>query len=159
MKAERLQLLTTPAFKAFLGKEAKREGVNVAELVRSRCERRPSDDEARLAKLTVELRKKISDARSSLRGGLKEAHDVLAAFASQACQPRNDCGGTGMSVLNDAFDAVRDALELTDDVKRAGETLKGLSVELRAHDRRITRLEAKWETALELANVNRKRIE
>jgi len=64
-----------------------------------------------------------------------------------------------MSVLNDAFDAVRDALELTDDVKRAGETLKGLSVELRAHDRRITRLEAKWETALELANVNRKRIE
>ena len=64
-----------------------------------------------------------------------------------------------MSVLKDAFDAVRDALKLTDDVKRAGETLKELSVELREHDRRITRLEAKWETALELSNVNRKRIE
>lgn len=64
-----------------------------------------------------------------------------------------------MSVLKDAFDAVKDALKLTDEVKRAGEALKELSVELREHDRRITRLEAKWETALELSTVRRKRID
>lgn len=83
MKTERIQLLTTPEFKAFLGKEAKREGVSVAELVRSRCERRPSDDEARLAQLTVELRGKIDDARRSLSSGLQEANDVLAELQAK----------------------------------------------------------------------------
>ena len=49
MKTERVTLLTTPQFKAFLGVEAAREGVSVAELVRSRCERRPDAEEALLA--------------------------------------------------------------------------------------------------------------
>ena len=40
---------------------------------------------------------------------------------------------------------------LTDDVKRAGEALKDISRELREHDRRITRLEAKWDTAMQLS--------
>lgn len=92
MKSERLQLLTTPEFKAFLGKEAKREGVSVAELVRSRCERRPSDDEARLAQLTVELRKKICDASSSLSSGLKEANDVLAELRAKRANPEMTTG-------------------------------------------------------------------
>jgi hypothetical protein len=42
-------------------------------------------------------------------------------------------------------------LTLTDDVKRAGETLKEISKELREHDRRITRLEAQWDTAFKLS--------
>lgn len=63
-----------------------------------------------------------------------------------------------MSALKDAFDAVKDALRLTDEVKRAGETLKELSVELREHDRRITRLETRWEMALELSKAGHKRI-
>ena len=52
-----------------------------------------------------------------------------------------------MSALTEAVAAIREVLKLTDDVKRAGETLKEISKELRDHDRRITRLEAQWDTA------------
>lgn len=55
-----------------------------------------------------------------------------------------------MSAIGDAIGAIREALKLGDDVKRAGETLKEVARELREHDRRITRLEAQWETALAL---------
>ena len=53
-----------------------------------------------------------------------------------------------MSAIGDAVGAIREALKLADDVKRAGEALKELARELREHDRRITRLEAQWETAV-----------
>lgn len=92
MKTERLQLLMTPEFKTFLGKEAKREGVSVAELVRSRCERRPSDEEARLAELTAELRKSITEAQGSLHQGLKEANKVLAELRSKRAKPTKAIG-------------------------------------------------------------------
>ena len=55
-----------------------------------------------------------------------------------------------MSMVGDALGAIREALKLADDVKRTGETLKELSRELREHDRRITRLEAQWQTAMDL---------
>ncbi len=55
-----------------------------------------------------------------------------------------------MSAVGDAIGAIREALKLADDVKRAGDTLKEVARELREHDRRITRLEAQWETALAL---------
>jgi hypothetical protein len=57
-----------------------------------------------------------------------------------------------MSALTEAVAAIREVLKLTDDVKRAGETLKEISQEIREHDRRITRLEAQWETALKLSS-------
>lgn len=56
-----------------------------------------------------------------------------------------------MSVFGDAVGAIKEALKLADDVKRVGETLTDVAKELREHDRRITRLEAKWETAVEIA--------
>ena len=56
-----------------------------------------------------------------------------------------------MSVLGEAIGAVREALRLADDVKRVGDTIKDVSKELREHDRRITRLEAKWETAMDFS--------
>ena len=56
-----------------------------------------------------------------------------------------------MSVFGDAIGAIKEALKLADDVKRVGETLVDVSKELRSYDRRITRLEAKWETAIEIA--------
>lgn len=56
-----------------------------------------------------------------------------------------------MSALTEAIAAIREALKLADDVKRAGDTLKEIARELREHDRRITRLEAQWETALALS--------
>ena len=56
-----------------------------------------------------------------------------------------------MSTISDAVSAIREVIKLTDDVKRAGETLKELATEIREHDRRITRLEAQWDTALKLS--------
>jgi len=65
-----------------------------------------------------------------------------------------------MSVVGEALGAIREALKLADDVKRTGETLKELSKEVRAelrdHDRRITRLEAQWQTALDLRGGTRR---
>lgn len=58
-----------------------------------------------------------------------------------------------MSAVKEAITAIRDALKLADEVKQVGECLKGVAMELREHDRRLTRLEAKWETALELAGL------
>ncbi len=60
-----------------------------------------------------------------------------------------------MSVLGEAIGAIKEALKLADDVKRIGETLQELSRELRDHDRRITRMEAKWEAAVELSASRR----
>ncbi len=60
-----------------------------------------------------------------------------------------------MSVVGDALGAIREALKLADDVKRTGDTLKDLAKELREHDRRITRLEAQWQTALDLRGPRR----
>ena len=77
MKTSRLTLLTTPEFKAFLGVEAARGGVSVAELVRTRCEQRPTADEEALAALTQELRAAVQDAQASLSAGLAEAAFVL----------------------------------------------------------------------------------
>ena len=58
-----------------------------------------------------------------------------------------------MSVVKDAITAIRDALKLADDVKRVGVTLKELAGEVRDHDRRLTRLEARLDTMIELAQV------
>jgi hypothetical protein len=64
-----------------------------------------------------------------------------------------------MSAVNSAIAAIRDALKLADDVKRVGEQLTGIAQELRDHEHRITRLEAKWETAIELAGIRAPRLE
>jgi hypothetical protein len=88
MKTERVTLLTSPEFKAFLSTEAKRENVSVAELVRSRCERRPTEDEAALMALTLELRTAVGQAKESLREGLAEADAVLAELRTKPAAPR-----------------------------------------------------------------------
>ena len=51
-----------------------------------------------------------------------------------------------MSLLAQAVEAIKDAMRLADDVRRASDTLKDLTEQVRDHDRRITRLEAQWET-------------
>jgi len=61
-----------------------------------------------------------------------------------------------MSMLSQTFEAIKEAMKMADDVRRAGDTIKELAHELRDHDRRITRLEAQWETAMALS---RKRLE
>lgn len=87
MKTARLTLLTTPEFKAFLGSEAARDGISVAELVRTRCEPRPDADETELAMLTKALRKAVAEAHASLHSGLEEAEAVLAELSTKRARP------------------------------------------------------------------------
>lgn len=61
-----------------------------------------------------------------------------------------------MNILGQTLEAIKDAMKLADDVRRASEVLKDLTQEMRDHDRRITRLEAQWDTA---ALLSRKRLE
>lgn len=61
-----------------------------------------------------------------------------------------------MSVLAQTIEAIKEAMKLAEDVRRAGDALKELAQEIRDHDRRITRLEAQWETA---ALLSRRRLE
>lgn len=58
-----------------------------------------------------------------------------------------------MNALKEAIAAIKEALRLAEDVKHVGEGLKGLAAEVRDHERRITRLESKWETAMEFAKI------
>ena len=52
-----------------------------------------------------------------------------------------------MSLLAQTFEAIKDAMRLAEDVRRASDMLRELAQEIRDHDRRITRLETQWETA------------
>jgi len=56
-----------------------------------------------------------------------------------------------MSPLTEALNAVRQVMTLTHDVKGLSEKLDKVIDELREQDRRITRLEAQWDTALKLS--------
>jgi hypothetical protein len=83
MKTARVQVLTTPAFRDWLRREAKKDGVSVAELVRTRCERRSSEEEQALAELAAQMRKDVRRAQTSLRSGLAEAAAVLEEMRTQ----------------------------------------------------------------------------
>jgi len=76
-KTERITLLGSRAFKAFLAKESLKEGISVSELVRRRCERAPTEDERVLLALAEELRKSTAEARHALEEGLAAANEVL----------------------------------------------------------------------------------
>ena len=78
MKTERVTLLATPEFKSFLAREAKRERISVAELVRNRCQGRASSDDATLVALTAELRAAIAGAHEAVGDGLSAMQAVLA---------------------------------------------------------------------------------
>jgi cell division protein FtsB len=56
-----------------------------------------------------------------------------------------------VSNLSEAVSALRQVLNITEDVKAAGEKLEQLAEEIRVLDRRITRLEAQWETIWRVA--------
>ncbi|MBK6974663.1 MAG: hypothetical protein IPH26_17565 [Sterolibacteriaceae bacterium] len=83
MKTERVTLLTTPEFKTFLVEAAARECVSVAELVRSRCERKPDADAAIFTSLATELRAAVREANVSLKSGLAEAESVMAELRAR----------------------------------------------------------------------------
>ncbi|MGB8580499.1 MAG: hypothetical protein WCD47_06735 [Candidatus Sulfotelmatobacter sp.] len=61
-----------------------------------------------------------------------------------------------MSLLAQAVEPIKDAMRLADDLRRASDTPKDLTEQIRDHERRITRLESRWESATMLS---RKRLE
>ena len=79
IKSERITLLGTPDFKAFLASEAKSEGVSISELVRRRCQAvPPNDDEVALRELIKLATEATRRATASLEKGLNDADNVLA---------------------------------------------------------------------------------
>jgi hypothetical protein len=80
VKTERITILGTPDFKNFLTLEAKKEGVSLSQLVRQRCEKKPTnnEDEELLTALVKEVRAVTAKARVSLEKGLSDAEKVLA---------------------------------------------------------------------------------
>jgi len=83
MKSERITVLGSPEFKAFLTQEAVNEGISVSELVRRRCEQAPSEDERLLAALSVELTQAVALAKDALAEGLLAVQEVLGTADNQ----------------------------------------------------------------------------
>ena len=59
-----------------------------------------------------------------------------------------------MSAIKDAIDAIREAVKLVDEVKRTTNRISDLATEVRDIDRRVARLEGKWEAAIDLGKVS-----
>jgi len=60
-----------------------------------------------------------------------------------------------MSTVRDAINAIRETLILSEKVQRVAQGVSQLTDTVTDHERRLIRLEAKWETAIELAAVQR----
>ena len=86
VKTERITILGTPEFKDFLNREAKREGVSLSQLVRQRCEKKPTDneDEELLAVLVKEVGAATAKAKVSLEKGLADVEQVLTEIRRAA---------------------------------------------------------------------------
>jgi len=84
VKSARITILGTPDFKAFLTREAKKEGVSLSKLVRQRCAKKPenSEDEELLAALVKEVGEATAKAKTSLEKGLADAEQALAEIRS-----------------------------------------------------------------------------
>ena len=86
VKTERITILGTPDFKAFLTREAKKEGVSLSHLVRERCRQKPSDnkDEELLLMLVSEVVAATAKAKISLEKGLEDVEKVLTEIRRAA---------------------------------------------------------------------------
>ena len=85
VKTERITVLGTPEFKAFLVSEAKRRGISISEFVRRRCLGQPADEEEELLfKLVEEVRVATKRAKASLERGIRDAEHVIKEL-------RNEC--------------------------------------------------------------------
>jgi hypothetical protein len=64
-----------------------------------------------------------------------------------------------VSALTEVLNAVRKVMTLTHDVKGLSEKVDKMVDELREQDRRITRLEAQWDTAMQLGQRQKRKLE
>jgi hypothetical protein len=80
MKTERITLLASTEFKAFLMEEARAEDISISELIRRRCEQRQNEDEQLLLALAAELREATAAADKALDAGLASVESARAAI-------------------------------------------------------------------------------
>jgi hypothetical protein len=80
MKTERITLLASAEFKAFLMEEARAEDISISELIRRRCEQRQNEDEQLLLALAAELREATAAADKALDAGLASVESARAAI-------------------------------------------------------------------------------
>lgn len=59
-----------------------------------------------------------------------------------------------MSAIKDALEAIREAVKLVDEVKRTTGRISELTTEVRDIDRRVARLEGKWEAAMDFGKIS-----
>jgi hypothetical protein len=79
IKSERITILGTPDFKAFLNAEASKEGVSVSELVRGRCQAvPPSSDEIMLKELIKTANQASKRATEKLSKSISNVEAILA---------------------------------------------------------------------------------
>ena len=78
----RITILSTPDFKGWLTREAEQEGISLSELVRQRCQKKPSEDEILLSTLVREVRLSTQRAKASLIKGLNDAENILSELRS-----------------------------------------------------------------------------
>lgn len=85
VKSERITILGSPDFKAYLTEEAAKERISVSELVRRRCEQPlPSEhDERVFAELVATLHTSVTGAKRSLEKGIEDAESVLRELRSK----------------------------------------------------------------------------
>ena len=122
MKTARVQVLTTPAFRTWLQKEARNAGVSVGELVRRRCEGASREEEEAVAELATQLGERSAEgagvfAGQSGRCGGADCRAEIEPGASPGC-------GALVSLLGQTLEAIKDAMKLADDVRRAAKHLK-----------------------------------
>ncbi len=84
MKKERIEFVAPPGLKAQLQEEASRNNISVGELIRQRFE--PTGDEMELAKLTEELKKATTEARSDLARAIGEVSGLVGELRSRRAE-------------------------------------------------------------------------
>ena len=85
VKSERITILGSPSFKAFLVKEAKKEKLSISELVRRRCENSViSADEKILAALVAQVNESVRNTSAKLNKSLTKAERILAELSESS---------------------------------------------------------------------------
>lgn len=86
IKTERITILASPDFKAYLNSKAEEKGISVSEFIRQRCSdehREKSEDELVLRALIDEVNTSTKRATRSLNRGLKAAEQTLNHLKKQ----------------------------------------------------------------------------
>jgi len=84
IKTERITVLGTPEFKAFLASEARNQGISISEFIRRRCLGQPLDEEQELLlKLVDEVKVATKRAKVSLEKGIRDAERVIRELRSE----------------------------------------------------------------------------